>query len=59
MEDHATRNRARYLAALDALQLEDIEVQQQVTEVFQLLRPLSSLQEEPLRSRVLTRMSSH
>jgi 2-polyprenyl-6-methoxyphenol hydroxylase-like FAD-dependent oxidoreductase len=45
----------RYLAALDQLQVEDVEVQRLVMEVFQLTRPLSALQEEPLRSRVLAR----
>jgi 2-polyprenyl-6-methoxyphenol hydroxylase-like FAD-dependent oxidoreductase len=50
------QERARYFAALDELQLEDLEVRRLVTEVFQLLRPLSVLQEEPLRSRVLARI---
>jgi len=45
--------RARYFAAVDQLQREDPAVQRLVTEVFQLLRPVSTLQEEPLRSRVL------
>jgi len=44
---------ARYFAAVDQLQREDPAVQRLVTEVFQLLRPVSTLQEEPLRSRVL------
>lgn len=44
---------ARYFAAVDQLQREDPAVQRLVTEVFQLLRPVSALQEEPLRSRVL------
>ena len=48
--------RARYFAAVDQLQQEDPAVQRLVTEVFQLLRPVSALQEEPLRSRVLERL---
>jgi 2-polyprenyl-6-methoxyphenol hydroxylase-like FAD-dependent oxidoreductase len=48
--------RARYFAALDRLQTEDKEIRQLMTEVFQLVRPLSTLLEEPLRSRVLARM---
>jgi hypothetical protein len=46
----------RYFAALDQLQLEDAQVLRLITEVFQLLRPLSALQEEPLRTRVLAQM---
>src|SRR5262249_10220310 len=37
---------ARYFAAIDRLQLEDPQVQRLITEVFQLLRPLSDLQQE-------------
>jgi hypothetical protein len=48
--------RTRYFAALDKLQLEDLQVRRLVTEVYQLLRPLSVLQEEPVRSRVLARL---
>jgi 2-polyprenyl-6-methoxyphenol hydroxylase-like FAD-dependent oxidoreductase len=44
---------AQYFAALDALTAEDIAVHRLVTEVFHLVRPLSALHEEPLRSRVL------
>jgi 2-polyprenyl-6-methoxyphenol hydroxylase-like FAD-dependent oxidoreductase len=51
-------DRARYFAALDRLQQEDPEVLRLMTEVFQLLKPLSALQQEPLRSRVLGRMTS-
>jgi len=47
---------ARYFAAVDQLQREDPAVQRLVTEVFQLLRPMSALQDEPLRSRVLARL---
>jgi len=46
---------ARYFAALDALSAEDIQVQKIVNEVFQLVRPLWELTNEPLRSRVLER----
>jgi len=52
------QERARYFAALDRLQVEDRQVQRLVAEVFHLVRPLSALQEEPLRSRVLARMST-
>ena len=51
-----TEQRARYFAALDQLQLEDAQVLRLITEVFQLLRPLSVLQEEPLRAYVLAHM---
>jgi 2-polyprenyl-6-methoxyphenol hydroxylase-like FAD-dependent oxidoreductase len=50
--------RARYMAALDRLQVDDIELQRLVMAVFHLTRPLSALHEEPLRSRVLARMHS-
>ena len=46
---------ARYFAALDALQAEDIEVSRLVSDVFNLVKPLSVLYDEPLRSRVLAR----
>jgi len=48
-----TEERARYFAALDRLQLQDSEVQRVMTEVFQLVQPLSVLQQEPFRSRAL------
>jgi 2-polyprenyl-6-methoxyphenol hydroxylase-like FAD-dependent oxidoreductase len=51
----AWREGGRYFAALDAIVAEDIEVQRVVTEVFQLVRPLWELTNEPLRSRVLER----
>jgi hypothetical protein len=54
--DRPERKRARYFAALDQLQSEDVAVQRLTTEVFLLLRPLSALQAEPLRSRVLARI---
>jgi hypothetical protein len=47
---------AGYFAALDSLQAEDINVQRLVTEVFQLVKPISALREEPLLSRILTRL---
>jgi 2-polyprenyl-6-methoxyphenol hydroxylase-like FAD-dependent oxidoreductase len=47
---------AAYFAVLDSLQAEDINVQRLITEVFQLTRPISALSEEPLLSRVLTRL---
>jgi 2-polyprenyl-6-methoxyphenol hydroxylase-like FAD-dependent oxidoreductase len=51
--------RARYFAAVDELQREDPAVQRLVTEVFQLTKPLSALNEEPLRSRVLEQLQKH
>ena len=50
--------RARYFAELDRLAQEDAEVLRLMTEVFHLVQPLSVLQEEPLRSRVLSRFAS-
>jgi len=50
------QERARYFAALDRLQVDDRELHRLVAEVFHLVRPLSSLLEEPLRSRVFARM---
>jgi hypothetical protein len=47
---------ARYFAALDSLQSEDRDIQRLILEVFQLMKPLSALSEEPLRNRVLERM---
>ena len=41
----------QYFADVDALTAEDIEVQRLVVEVLNLAKPLSALQEEPLRSR--------
>jgi hypothetical protein len=46
----------RYFLALDALQVEDVEVQRLLFEVFGLAKPLSTLTDEPLRSRVLAKM---
>jgi hypothetical protein len=47
LEEHG-----QYFADVDALTAEDLEVQRLVTEVLNLAKPLSALQEEPLRSRV-------
>ncbi len=47
---------ARYFAVLDALQGEDIEVQRLLLEVFQLMKPLSALWDEPIRNRVFARL---
>lgn len=49
--------RARYFAALDRLQIEDPQIRRLMTEVFHLVRPLSVLMEEPLRSRVRAQMA--
>jgi 2-polyprenyl-6-methoxyphenol hydroxylase-like FAD-dependent oxidoreductase len=43
---------AQYFADLDALTAEDVEVHRLLVDVFNLAKPLSSLREEPLRSRV-------
>ena len=51
-----TAERARYFAILDRLQIEDPEIRQLMTEVFHLVRPLSALLEEPVRSRVHAQM---
>jgi hypothetical protein len=40
---------------MDALTASDVEVHQLVAEVFNLVKPLSALDEEPSRSRVLAR----
>jgi 2-polyprenyl-6-methoxyphenol hydroxylase-like FAD-dependent oxidoreductase len=47
----------RYFLVLDALTAEDIEIHKTMVEVFGLARPLSALWDEPVRSRVLTRMN--
>jgi 2-polyprenyl-6-methoxyphenol hydroxylase-like FAD-dependent oxidoreductase len=52
-----TEERARYLATLDTFQADDAEIRHLMTEVFHLLQPLSVLQQEPLRSRVLGQMA--
>jgi len=44
--------RREYLAALDALTVEDVELQRLLFEVYNLAKPRSLLNEEPLRRRV-------
>jgi 2-polyprenyl-6-methoxyphenol hydroxylase-like FAD-dependent oxidoreductase len=44
--------RMQYFADVDALTADDLDVQRLVTEVLNLTKPLSALNEEPLRSRV-------
>lgn len=46
----------QYIAAVDALTAEDVEVYRQMVEVLHMMKPLSALREEPLRSRVLERL---
>jgi 2-polyprenyl-6-methoxyphenol hydroxylase-like FAD-dependent oxidoreductase len=50
---------AQYFAALDALTAEDVEIYRLMVDVFNLVKPLSALHEEPLRSRVLARQRNH
>lgn len=50
---------AQYFGALEALSAEDVEVHILMTKVFNLAEPLSALNAEPLRSRVLKRMQKH
>jgi 2-polyprenyl-6-methoxyphenol hydroxylase-like FAD-dependent oxidoreductase len=47
--------RAQCVAAVDALTAEDPEVQRLMVEVLNLAKPLSALEEEPLRSRTEAR----
>ena len=54
---NAAEEGARYFAALDALQAQDIAVQRLLSDVLNLVKPLSALYEEPLRSRVLARQA--
>jgi 2-polyprenyl-6-methoxyphenol hydroxylase-like FAD-dependent oxidoreductase len=42
-----------YVAAVDALSANDVEIQRLLQEVLSLCKPVSALNEEPLRSRVL------
>lgn len=51
------KERARYFAALDRLVPQDAEVRRLMTEILHLVQPLSVLEQEPLRSRVLSRMT--
>ena len=50
---------AQYFAALDALTADDVEVYRLLVDVFHLVKPLSALHEEPLRSRVEARQQHH
>ncbi|MBV8454809.1 MAG: hypothetical protein JOZ29_21435 [Deltaproteobacteria bacterium] len=50
------REIVRYFLTLDALTAEDIELHKILVEVFGLARPLSTLWDEPVRSRVFERM---
>lgn len=52
------KEQAQYMAALDRLQADDIELERLVTGVFLMTQPLSILHQEPLRSRVLAHMHS-
>ncbi|HXD91402.1 MAG TPA: hypothetical protein VNU00_10125 [Candidatus Binataceae bacterium] len=47
---------ARYFVALDALQVEDPAVQRLLVEVFQLIKPIAALWDEPIRDRVMARL---
>jgi 2-polyprenyl-6-methoxyphenol hydroxylase-like FAD-dependent oxidoreductase len=47
--------RAQYFADVDALSVGDVEVYRLMVEVFNLVKPLSVLDEEPLRSRAIAR----
>jgi 2-polyprenyl-6-methoxyphenol hydroxylase-like FAD-dependent oxidoreductase len=49
---------AQYFAALDALTADDVEVYRLLVDVFHLVKPLSALHEEPLRSRVVARQQN-
>jgi hypothetical protein len=51
-----TQEILRYFVTLDALTAEDPELHKILAEVFGLARPLLSLWDEPVRSRVLERM---
>jgi hypothetical protein len=51
------KERARYLTELDRLVPQDAEVRRLMTEILHLAQPLSVLEREPLRSRVLSRMT--
>jgi 2-polyprenyl-6-methoxyphenol hydroxylase-like FAD-dependent oxidoreductase len=51
--------RAEYFAAVDALGGEDLAVHRLMVEVLNLVKPLSALDEEPLRSRVLAWQERH
>jgi 2-polyprenyl-6-methoxyphenol hydroxylase-like FAD-dependent oxidoreductase len=53
------KERLAYFAAVDALAPDDAEVQRLLIEVGNLCKPLSALNEEPLRSRVLAEQRKH
>jgi hypothetical protein len=48
-----------YLAALDALTADDVGVYQLFTDVLHLCKPVSALNEEPLRGRVIAEQRKH
>ena len=48
-----------YMAALDALTADDVGVHQLLFDVLSLCKPVSALNEEPLRSRVLAEQRKH
>jgi hypothetical protein len=51
-----SEERGLYLLAVNELGIEDVEVNRVLAEVFQLIRPMSDLDAEPLRSRARARM---
>jgi 2-polyprenyl-6-methoxyphenol hydroxylase-like FAD-dependent oxidoreductase len=51
-----SEERGLYLLALNEIAIEDVEVNRTLAEVFQLVRPMSDLDAEPLRSRGRARM---
>lgn len=53
------KENARYVKAVNALTTKDEQAHRLLLEVFQLTKPLAALQEEALRSRVLTRQRRH
>lgn len=50
--------RGLYILALNEIAVEDVEVNRILAEVFQLVRPMSELDDEPLRSRGRERMKA-
>ena len=50
---------AQYFAALDALTADNVEVYRLLVDVFQLVKPLSALYEEPVRCRVMAHQQHH
>jgi hypothetical protein len=53
------KERLAYFAAVNALTAADSEVHRLLIEVLTLCKPLSALNEEPLRSRVLAEQRQH